>query len=92
MIRFSYERESRAGEEAMQEACAFLKREARARQIRLLGPVPSPIPWLSGRKRWHCLVKAQDWQSARQLYCAVLAQPQAARLRIQLDLDPMSML
>ena len=92
MIRFSYERESRAGEEAMQEACAFLKREARARQIRLLGPVPSPIPWLSGRKRWHCLVKAQDWQSARQLYCVVLAQPQAARLRIQLDLDPMSML
>ncbi|MBR6468257.1 MAG: primosomal protein N' [Desulfovibrio sp.] len=92
MIRFSYERESQRGEEAMQEACAFLKREARARQIRLLGPVPSPIPWLSGRKRWHCLVKAQDWQSARQLYCAVLAQPQAARLRIQLDLDPMSML
>ena len=92
MIRFSYERESQAGEEAMQEACAFLKREARTLQVRLLGPVPSPIPWLSGRKRWHCLIKAQDWQVARRLYCAVLARPEAAKLRIQLDLDPMSML
>ncbi len=92
MIRFSYERESQAGEEAMQEACAFLKREARTLQVRLLGPVPSPIPWLSGRKRWHCLIKAQDWQIARRLYCAVLARPEAAKLRIQLDLDPMSML
>ena len=92
MIRFSYERESQAGEEAMQEACAFLKREARTLQVRLLGPVPSPIPWLSGKKRWHCLIKAQDWQIARRLYCAVLARPEAAKLRIQLDLDPMSML
>lgn len=92
MIRFSFERDNLAADAAMQELSVFARSQAKKDGIFLLGPVPAPIAYVSNRKRYQCLIKSTDWQSARQLYFAISNRPEASRLRLQLDLDPITML
>ena len=65
---------------------------AKERGLTLLGPAPSPLAMLRGRKRFQCLVKSRDWTSIRSLYLDTLAQCKIKYLRPRLDLDPMNML
>lgn len=92
MIRFSYDREDRKADEAMQALMPWLRVEARKKGIPVMGPVPAPIAYLGNRMRYQCLVKAADWQSARTVYHLARLHPDAGRLVIRLDLDPLSML
>ncbi|MEG6552294.1 hypothetical protein V6C53_18860 [Desulfocurvibacter africanus] len=58
-----------------------------------MGPAPAPIAMLRGRKRFHCLLKAADWQSLRSVFAkAHELAPVGGELRLSLDLDPLSML
>ena len=57
-----------------------------------MGPVACPIPVIGNRSRYHCLTKAESWKEARNLYYIIMNRPEAAKLRIQLDLDPITMM
>lgn len=70
-----------------------LREAARPLGVDVLGPAPAPLAQLKGRKRFNCLLKCQDWQPIRSLFCALArggAVPESFRL--DLDLDPVNML
>ncbi len=92
LIRFSHERGDTEASEALQELEQWLKHAARGRGLNLLGPVPSPLPVISSRMRFQCLLKTADWSGPRLLYHDLSLQKAARKLRISLDLDPVNML
>ncbi len=92
LIRFSYERNDPEGSAAMTAVEAWVRNEARVRGLPLLGPVQSPIAFISNRMRYQCLFKTAEWSGVRTLYADLIRQPEAEKLRISLNLDPYSML
>ena len=61
--------------------------------VRVLGPAPSPLSLLRGRKRFQCLLKADTWPAIRGV-CAEMRKMLAGEkhVRMSVDLDPMDML
>jgi primosomal protein N' (replication factor Y) len=61
--------------------------------VRVLGPAPAPLSVLRGRKRFQCLLKADNWPAIRGV-CAEMRKSLAAEknVRMSVDLDPMDML
>ncbi len=92
LIRFTYEREDADAASAMEEMRQWIKNAARERGLTLLGPVPSPIPMLNNRMRFQCLLKTTDWAAPRRLYHDACLRKEARKMRVILDLDPVSML
>jgi len=90
LVRASYPRDYEQGPEAITE----LSRALRGVQgVRVLGPSPAPIAVLRDRRRFNCLLKAQDWPSIRKSYAQALrAMTAHGKLRLQLDLDPVDMM
>ena len=60
--------------------------------LALLGPAPAPLHVLKGQRRFHCLLKGDNWQTLRAFYTAALAKAEKTSLRLRLDLDPLSMM
>jgi primosomal protein N' (replication factor Y) len=82
-------------EEALAEIARLgqnLRAAGREAQVAVLGPAPAPIPMLRGRKRFHCLLKAQDWSAIRAAYVRAASGMDGNMLRLALDLDPVNML
>ncbi|HDQ39662.1 MAG TPA: primosomal protein N' [Desulfonatronum sp.] len=93
MVRFSYPREWTPGEGLLAKAGEHLHRNGAKLKIRVLGPAPAPLGQLKGRKRFHCLLKAQQWQDIREVYGSLQQTLfKSSPLRISLDLDPVNML
>ncbi len=92
LIRMSFGVEEKDGPAALNELTAALRLRARELDVRMLGPAPAPLALLRGRRRFHCLLKAGDWQVLRQLYFFAKSRKAAASLRLFLDLDPVNML
>lgn len=92
LIRISHAMDDEHGQAAVTVLGAELRREARSLGVTLLGPAPAPLPFLKGRKRWHCLVKGDDWQPLRALYSRALEAAAKTALKLRLDLDPVNML
>ncbi len=93
LIRLNYPVDWDKGAEKMREITLCVRNAGRDYNVRVLGPAPAPLRMLRGRKRFHCLLKAQDWPSIRKVYAAVCRQAgSCGELRISLDLDPMDML
>ncbi|MBO4336030.1 MAG: primosomal protein N' [Desulfovibrio sp.] len=92
LVRLSYAR----GEDKARDELSLLAHElALACQglgVQMLGPAPSPLAMLRGRKRFQCLLKSQDWGAIRAAYAAALTRSKAKELRASLDLDPVNML
>jgi primosomal protein N' (replication factor Y) len=73
------------------------KRLAGARDIQLLGPAPMPLSRLKGQFRWHLTLLAP---AARRLHAAIGpiiqgdqgSHQRERRVRVQIDMDPVSML
>lgn len=93
LVRASYPLNWEQGAQALAKLTQVLREESAARGVRALGPAPAPIAMLRGRKRFHCLLKAADWQSLRTVFAkAQELAPAGGELRLSLDLDPLSML
>jgi primosomal protein N' (replication factor Y) len=92
LIRISFDKNDAAGPEQVAALGVFLRQRAKELGITVLGPAPAPLPFLKGRRRWHCLAKAQDWRVLRALYSAALEASGKGSLRVRLDLDPVNML
>jgi primosomal protein N' (replication factor Y) len=60
--------------------------------VTVLGPAPAPISMVRGRKRFHCLLKGQDWPALRAAYAKAVSGVEGTMLRLALDLDPVNML
>ena len=92
LIRLSYPMQD---VHAMDSVTAFgssLREVAKQHNVQALGPVPSPLPFLQGRRRYQCLLKGQNWQEIRQVFSQCAHLFNKSPLRITLDLDPVNML
>lgn len=93
MVRISYPVAWEQGGAVMSGLARSLREAGKAGGAQVLGPAPAPLKTLKGRKRFHCLLKAQDWQAIRQIYAAVAREYSGGQeLRLSLDLDPVDML
>ncbi|EFL85497.1 primosomal protein N' [Desulfovibrio sp. 3_1_syn3] len=92
LIRMSFGVEEKNGPAALNELATALRARARELDVQMLGPAPAPLALLRGRRRFHCLLKAGDWQALRRLYFFARSRKASALLRLFLDLDPVNML
>lgn len=75
------------------EAGEILRKAATGPNVTILGPAPAPLSILRRRRRYNCLVKADDWRDVRDVYARLSAwNPDVANIRMRLDLDPVNML
>ncbi len=91
---FSAEAESDASRMARAAADALGRAGLPAGTI-VLGPVRAPLPRISGRFRWHLMVKARTRDAIRTAGKALRALPRGKgpeSARMQIDVDPLSML
>lgn len=91
LIRISFPADVDA-QEQVASLGAFIRRRGRELGLTVLGPAPAPLPFLQGRRRFHCLIKATDWQPLRALFTAAYEASRKGHLRVTLDLDPVNML
>jgi primosomal protein N' (replication factor Y) len=92
LLRVSFAADSGAGPAALGEVAAAVRERGKALGVRVLGPAPAPLPVLRGRRRFHCLLKGQNWPDLRQLYFWATERGRSGVLRITLDIDPVNML
>lgn len=96
LIRISHAMDWAEGPATVATLGAELRRLGKTHNVTVLGPAPAPLALLRGQKRFHCLLKADDWNSLRQIYAHIermAAQgPGGRNLRLFLDLDPVNML
>jgi primosomal protein N' (replication factor Y) len=92
LLRISFASGNSAGPAALGEVAAAVRERGKALGVRVLGPAPAPLPLLRGQRRFHCLLKGQNWPDLRQLYFWAGAHDRGGALRIALDIDPVNML
>ena len=91
LIRISHPLDIADGTDRVNALGALLRSKGREMGLTVLGPAPAPLPLLKGRKRYHCLVKGQDWVPLRTLFHMAHTVAEKGKLRVTLDLDPVNM-
>ncbi len=93
LVRLSFPQDWEGGADCLAAMGKVLREAGRELKVTVLGPAPAPLSRLRGRKRYHCLLKAPDWQSLRSLFFkAARENPAPRQVRLELDLDPVNML
>lgn len=92
LLRMSHTLDCPAAPAVYAAMSRHIRERCRALQLTALGPAPAPMALLRGRRRFHCLLKGQQWQAMRQLFQELLGMTDKNILRISLDLDPLNML
>ncbi len=77
---------------AAAERLARLVRSSAAPGVEVLGPAPAPLPRLRNRWRHRFLVRSADRTALRNALLTVARAPEDRRIRMVIDIDPMSML
>ena len=91
LIRISYDARQNLQDDVTKLG-ELLRKKGRKAGLTVLGPAPAPLAFLQGRRRFHCLVKGDDWQLLRNLFSIAKEANRKGNLRISLDLDPVNML
>lgn len=79
--------------EALAEAHRLAKVAASASaDVELLGPAPAPLARLRNRYRFRFLLRCEQRAPLRKALLAVARSPVSRRVRVSLDIDPLSML
>ncbi|WP_147821110.1 replication restart helicase PriA [Salidesulfovibrio onnuriiensis] len=93
LVRISFPGDWEGGQAAMMELGSLVRRKAVQLGVTALGPAPAPLAMLRGRRRFSCLLKSSQWQGIRELYSFIEKRnPAPRKIRMNLDLDPLSML
>lgn len=92
LLRVSFPASKPVCHEALSSLGNSLTAKARQAGITLLGPAPAPISRLRGMRRFHCLIKAKQWNSIREIYFFAKNHEASRHLKLFLDLDPVNML
>jgi primosomal protein N' (replication factor Y) (superfamily II helicase) len=91
-LRITWPANFAKGQECMAQLGASLRKAGRECGVTVLGPAPAPLALVNGQRRFHCLLKAQDWRAIRKVYFVALSAVKNKEIRFLLDLDPMNML
>ncbi|NJB67448.1 primosomal protein N' (replication factor Y) [Desulfobaculum xiamenense] len=93
LVRMSHPVDWAEGETRIMELGSILMDLGMKLGVRVLGPAPSPLAMLRGRKRYQCLLKGKDWPSVRRVFAHLKSRlSQHSKIRVSLDLDPVNML
>ena len=92
LIRISFGMDEPDAADAMPALTSIIRSKGMAMGLTVLGPAPAPLPFLRGRKRFHCLVKGDSWQDLRELFQQARQAAAKTTLRVTLDVDPVNML
>jgi primosomal protein N' (replication factor Y) len=62
--------------------------------VEILGPAPQPVSRLKGKHRWHVTLRGEDHRRLHTLAerALALAEERAGRVRLAVDVDPVSLL
>jgi primosomal protein N' (replication factor Y) len=90
LVRFDAIDEANARNEA--ERLARVARRAADGGADILGPAPAPLARLRNRYRYRFLVRSEDRARLRQVLLAVARTVVDRRVRMAIDVDPVSML
>lgn len=90
LVRISYEKDWTEGGAKMSAIAKRLREKSK--DVVVMGPTSAPISMVRGRLRFHCLLKAENWQAIRSVYATILPLAEPPHLRISLDIDPVNML
>ena len=71
---------------------AFAQRPDLGGEVEIRGPVPAPIERLRGRTRWQIWLRSADRQALRRVARAVINAEVQTKVRVSLDVDPISAL
>jgi primosomal protein N' (replication factor Y) (superfamily II helicase) len=71
---------------------SLLAGRAKPETLRVLGPAPAPIERIKQRYRWQVLVKSRERSELRAALSAVASHVDRDRVRVSIDIDPISML
>jgi len=74
------------------ERLAGIARRVEAEGVEVLGPAPAPLARLRGRYRYRFLLRASDRTRLRLVLLGVARAPLDRRVRLAIDVDPVSML
>jgi primosomal protein N' (replication factor Y) len=75
-----------------QVAEAVMRRPENANLVELRGPVPAPIERLRNRTRWQIWLRSGDRQALRRVARSLLAVEVSSKVRVAVDVDPISTL
>ncbi len=96
LIRISFPMQMENFSEALAQVTNYLKLKSKDYNVRLLGPVASPIAIIQNVKRYQALIKSGDWKDIRQLFHSLQMtkqdNPLLKDVRFLLDIDPVNML
>ena len=92
LIRISFAMDAPEAAEAIPALTSLIRSRGAAMGLTVLGPAPAPLPFLRGRRRFHCLVKGASWQDLRELFQQARQAAAKTALRLTLDIDPVNML
>lgn len=94
LIRVSFPAEWEGHAAALSTLAARSREAGREHGVLVMGPAPAPLPMLQGRKRFHLLLKGEDWTRLRRAFAALkpLQALHEGALRLTLDLDPLDMM
>ena len=93
LIRMTFPVGCEDGMQRITELARLVRDAGRACGVTVLGPAPAPLGMLRGRKRFQCLLKADEWLAIRSLYGRIRQSlPISFPVRLELDLDPVNML
>jgi primosomal protein N' (replication factor Y) len=92
LLRLSFALDDSKGPSELAAFAEAARARANLLNVRMLGPAAAPLSVIRGRRRFHCLFKANDWQSIRKLYFSAKADTAPRALRLFLDLDPVNMM
>jgi len=92
LLRISFPADNAEAQDASHELGQTLRERAKSLGIVFLGPAPAPIAMLKGRKRWHCLLKADHWEPMREIWISAQKNKKNKEIRIFLDMDPVNMM
>ncbi|WP_457572500.1 replication restart helicase PriA [Desulfovulcanus sp.] len=93
LIRLSFPAGWKEKENFLVKLKVITQELARSLKINVLGPAPAPLQMLKGRERYQCLLKASNWLDIKKFYALIEKRiGQNKKIRLSLDLDPVSML
>lgn len=93
LVRFSFPVHFEQGPTLLSSFAKLLREKGKQFGVKVLGPAPAPIALLRGRKRYQCLLKADDWTALRRVYAEMVTQKTSgSEMRVSLDMDPVNMM
>ena len=93
LVRLSFPVGWKEKENLLIKLKAIIQELARSIKVNVLGPAPAPLQVLKGRERYQCLLKASNWLEIKKFYALMEKRiGQNKKIRLSLDLDPVSML